>query len=59
MRFVASLAVRAGIARELLRFFWQNKWWWLVPMIAVLLLLVGLIILAQTSPIAPFIYTLF
>lgn len=58
MRFVETMAVRVGIARELLKFFWQNKWW-LVPMIAVLLLLVGLIIFAQTSPVAPFIYTLF
>ncbi|MFQ5899669.1 MAG: DUF5989 family protein [Candidatus Methylomirabilia bacterium] len=54
-----SLATRFGIASELLHFFWQNKWWWLTPMIVVLLLFGGLIMFAQTSAIAPFIYTLF
>jgi hypothetical protein len=50
---------RAGIAGELLQFFWQRKWWWMTPMILVLLLLGGLIVFAQSSAIAPFIYTLF
>jgi hypothetical protein len=48
-----------GIAGELLQFFVQNKWWWLTPMIVVLLLFGGLVIFAQSSAIAPFIYTLF
>lgn len=59
MRLVERIANRAGIAGELLQFFWQRKWWWLTPMILVLLLLGGLIIFAQSSAIAPFIYTLF
>ena len=59
MRLVERLANGAGIAGELLQFFWQRKWWWLTPMILVLLLLGGLIIFAQSSAIAPFIYTLF
>jgi hypothetical protein len=59
MRLMASLLVRMGIAGELLQFFWQNKWWWLTPMILVLLLFGGLVIFAQSSAIAPFIYTLF
>ena len=59
MRLGKRIASRAGIAGELLQFFWQRKWWWLTPMIVVLLLLGGLIIFAQSSAIAPFIYTLF
>ncbi len=59
MRLGERIAIRAGIAGELLRFFWQRKWWWLTPMILVLFLLAGLIIFAQSSAIAPFIYTLF
>lgn len=59
MRLFERMASRAGIAGELLSFFWQRKWWWLTPMILVLLMLAGLIIFAQTSAIAPFIYTLF
>lgn len=46
---------RAGIAGELLSFFWQYKWWWLTPMLAVLLLFGLIVALAQTSAIAPFI----
>jgi len=52
-------ATRIGILRELLSFFWQNKWWWLTPMILILALLGALIAFAQTSAVAPFIYTLF
>ena len=59
MRFIESLASRMGVAGELLRFFWDSKWWWLTPMILVLLLFGGLVIFAQSSAIAPFIYTLF
>jgi hypothetical protein len=59
MRMLESLTNRLGIAGELLRFFWERKWWWLSPMIVMLLLLAGLMIFAQSSAIAPFIYTLF
>ena len=59
MRFVESLASRLGIMGELLMFFWERKWWWLTPMILVLLLFGMLVIFAQSSAIAPFIYTLF
>jgi hypothetical protein len=59
MRTQESLTVRMGIAGELLGFFWRHKLWWLTPMVFVLLLLGGLLIFAQSSAIAPFIYTLF
>jgi hypothetical protein len=48
-----------GVAGELLAFFWSNKRWWMIPMIVTLFLLGALIVLAQSSAIAPFIYTLF
>jgi uncharacterized membrane protein len=47
------------ISGELLRFFWQQKLWWLIPMIVVLLFFGIVMIIAQGSAIAPFIYTLF
>lgn len=50
---------RLGIAWELLEFFWVHKWWWLTPMVLVLLLFGILIVFAQSSAVAPFIYTLF
>lgn len=47
-----------GVASELLSFF-GNKRWWLAPMLVILFLAGVLIVLAQSSAIAPFIYTLF
>jgi hypothetical protein len=45
--------------RELWAFLKVHKKLWLLPVILVLLLMGGLIILAQGSVLAPFIYTLF
>ena len=59
MRLVKTVASRMGIMGELLLFFWHHKWWWTTPMIFLLLLFGALIIFAQGSAIAPFIYTLF
>ncbi len=54
-----NLRERFGIAGELLEFLWTNKLIWMIPMALVLLTLSGLIILAESSAIGPFIYTLF
>ena len=59
MGFFHTAKSRLGIAGQLLGFFWRGKRWWLVPMIVVLLGLGVFMILAQSSAIAPFIYTLF
>jgi Family of unknown function (DUF5989) len=59
MSTARGAASRLGIVGELFSFFWSNKRWWLVPMLITLFLLGALIILAQSSAIAPFIYTLF
>jgi hypothetical protein len=50
---------RLGVLGELLRFMWARKLWWLLPMLIVLVLLVVLLVFAQGSAVAPFIYTLF
>jgi hypothetical protein len=47
------------LARDLWAFMRERKKFWLLPIIVVLLLLGGLLVLAQGSAIAPFIYTLF
>ena len=44
---------------ELWRFMKVRKKYWLIPIIVVMFLLGGLLVLAQGSAIAPFIYTLF
>ena len=59
MSFIDGIVDRLGIAGELISFFWQHKWWWLTPMLLALLLVAALVIFAQSSAIAPFIYTLF
>jgi hypothetical protein len=45
--------------RELFRFLRTRKKLWLLPIIIVMLLLGALLLLAQSSVFAPFIYTLF
>ena len=59
MRFLRVAQRRLGTAGEFLSFLLSNKRWWMVPMVAVLFLFGVLFILAQSSAIAPFIYTLF
>jgi hypothetical protein len=46
-------------ATELLAFVWRGKRWWLTPIIVVLLLVSGMVVLLESSAIAPFIYALF
>ena len=59
MGFLKNMSERIGVMGELLQFFLENKWWWLTPMILVLLIFGLLIVFAQSSAVAPFIYTLF
>jgi hypothetical protein len=59
MSFLAVARRRFGVAGDLLTFFWNNKRWWMLPMVLVLLVFGILLVLAQSSAIAPFIYTLF
>jgi len=59
MAMVRSVFAKFSIARELLVFFWERRLWWMIPVVVMLLFLGMLIIFAQSSGIAPFIYTLF
>lgn len=59
MNFFSTAVRRFGIAGELLSFLMANKRWWMLPMIGALLLFGILLVVAQSSAIAPFIYTLF
>ncbi len=47
------------LMKDLWAFMRERKKFWLLPIIMVLVLLGGLLIIAQGSAIAPFIYTLF
>ena len=50
---------KSGILGELWAFMRVRKKWWLLPIIVVLLLVGALLIFAQGSALAPFIYTIF
>ena len=52
-------AILTTLFREFFLFLHQNKKLWLLPIVAVMLLLGALLVLAQGSALAPFIYTLF
>ena len=50
---------RATLFREFWLYLRENKKLWLLPLVTVLLLLGVLLIVAESSALAPFIYTLF
>jgi len=54
-----GMATNLGVVGEILAFLWTRKLWWLIPMVAMLLIFGLLLIFANASGIAPFIYTLF
>ncbi len=59
MHWVKRLCNRWSIAGELFQFLWRERLWWMIPMVTVLLLLGALMLFAQSTPLSPFVYTLF
>jgi hypothetical protein len=50
---------KGKVVLEFLQFLGEQKKYWLVPIVVVLVLLGVLLVTAQSSAVAPFIYTLF
>jgi hypothetical protein len=48
-----------SLLQELWAFMKERKKWWLLPVIAIMLLVGTLLVFAQGSALAPFIYTIF
>jgi hypothetical protein len=48
-----------SLLKELWAFMKVRKKWWLLPIIIVLMSVVALLVFAQGSALAPFIYTIF
>jgi hypothetical protein len=48
-----------SLVGELFGYMGARKKWWLAPIIMILMIVGGLLVLAQGSAIAPFIYTVF
>ena len=59
MRALKRARERFEVAGEIFAFLWQRRLWWMIPMVFVILVVGMLLVLAQGSAIAPFIYTLF
>jgi hypothetical protein len=53
------MARRSGLLGELWKFMKVRKKWWLVPLILLMVMIGGLLVFAQGSVLAPFIYTIF
>lgn len=56
---LAEIFHRAGIIGEFFGYLWRQKLWWMMPMFFVIFLFGLLLILGQSSALAPFIYTIF
>jgi hypothetical protein len=50
---------RRTVVLELWTFMRIRKKWWLLPLVAVMLIVAGMLFLAQGSALAPFIYSIF
>jgi uncharacterized protein DUF5989 len=50
---------KVQVVSELWQFMRENKKYWLAPIVITLVLVGALLVLAKSSAIAPFIYTLF
>lgn len=50
---------QASLGRELWQFMRVRKKFWLLPIIVIMVLVGGLLVFAQGSALAPFIYTIF
>lgn len=50
---------RMFVLREFIAYFRRRKTWWLLPLAVILLILSAVVVFAQGSALAPFIYTLF
>jgi Family of unknown function (DUF5989) len=58
MSFVKTASRNMKTAGELFSFFGGRRWW-VLPIIVTLFLLGAFIVVAQSSSLAPFIYTMF
>ena len=59
MSWLRSFKSRTSVVGELFGFLWRQRLWWLIPVMVMLLVFGLLMLFAQSSPIAPFIYTIF
>jgi hypothetical protein len=59
MRFLKNFLSKGSEANDLLMFLWKAKLWFLIPFVFVLVVFGLLLVFAQSTGVAPFVYTLF
>jgi len=58
-KIAQEIGTRSSTIGELIQFMWKEKLWWLIPFLLILLLIGALIFFAHSTPIGPFLYTVF
>ena len=56
---IRDFFIKLSIAGEFIVFLWKRKLFWMIPIVAMLLLVGFLLVLTESSAIAPFIYAMF
>lgn len=54
-----NISSKVSIMGEFFAFLWERKLWWMIPLFIVFFGIGLVLVLAQGSALAPFIYTLF
>ena len=57
-KWLRRIQGQSSVAKSLLRYLWQERLWWMIPMAIVLLLVGALLLVASSTPLGAFIYTL-
>ncbi|MGC9603100.1 MAG: DUF5989 family protein [Minisyncoccia bacterium] len=57
--FFKSTSTYTRTIANLFRFLWNKRLWFLIPLVIVLVIFGLFIFLGQTTPLGPFIYTIF
>ncbi len=58
MSILQNAVQRSTIVGEVFSFLWQRKLWWLMPLVILIFLIGLLLLLAQVSSVAPWMYSL-
>ena len=54
-----NIMAKQSLLRELVQFAMREKKWWLIPLLVMLVVIGGIILFAQSSALAPFLYPFF
>jgi len=58
MKLLKGMLLRSEEVQDLVKFLWKMKLWFLIPFMLVMIILAMILFFAQSTGVAPFIYTL-